>query len=73
MSCHSCKNDNPPGVSICEWCGSTLAPPKRKTQSENRAAGGGAAVVSGPGEKRRTMYEPSTQPSRRPRPNNVMI
>ncbi|MDG1484070.1 MAG: FHA domain-containing protein [Myxococcota bacterium] len=53
-------------MSICEWCGSTLAPPKRKTQSENRAAGGGAAVVSGPGEKRRTMYEPSTQPSRRP-------
>lgn len=66
MHCHSCNNDNLPGVSICEWCGTSLTPPKRKTQSEGRPAVGGAAVVSGPGEKRRTMYEPSSQPSRRP-------
>ena len=65
MRCHSCHNDNPPGVSICEWCGTDLAPPKRKTHSESPSSadngGGGAAVVSGPGEKRRTMYEPSNQ------------
>ncbi|MFT5682492.1 MAG: hypothetical protein ACI8RZ_003410 [Myxococcota bacterium] len=74
MRCQSCHNDNPPGVSICEWCGTDLTPPKRKTQSEQRSSGGGrdggsgggAAVVSGPGEKRRTMYEPSRQPSSRP-------
>ena len=66
MRCHSCHNDNPPGVSICEWCGTDLSTAKRKTQSERQSGGGGAAVVSGPGEKRRTMYEPSSQPARRP-------
>ena len=69
MRCHSCHNDNPPGVSICEWCGSNLSQEKRKTRSEPSPGGGAVkndAVVSGPGEKRRTMYEPSRQPSRPP-------
>lgn len=69
MRCHSCHNDNPPGVSICEWCGSNLSKQKRETRAESAPTsntGNSDAVISGPGEKRRTMYEPSSQPRRSP-------
>lgn len=62
MNCPNCGNENSPGTSVCEWCGSEIGTsPKRKT----RMGGDGAppaAPVAGPGPKRKTMFEPDASP-----------
>ncbi|MEL6345742.1 MAG: FHA domain-containing protein [Myxococcota bacterium] len=58
MRCPHCHNDNPPHLTICDWCGASLtASPAQESSTPKRAA-----AVSNPGEKRKTMYEPSSPP-----------
>lgn len=64
MRCPNCQNENPPNLSTCDWCGAPL-PRARKsgTLVEGSAPPPSGPAVSGPSEKRKTLYEPSSAPS----------
>ena len=64
MRCPNCQNDNPPNLTTCDWCGAPL-PRTQKIGTMIDPQGApppSAPAVSGPSEKRKTMYEAASLP-----------
>lgn len=61
MRCPSCQNHHAPNQSICDWCGAPLTGAQKSgtvIEPQRGAPPAQRAPVVGPGEKRKTMYEP---------------